>query len=71
MFMKIVGALLVGFIALYVRCPAEKIVQTANGVIRGIRLTSERKNVDFHAFRGIPYAKPPLGDLRFKVFIVN
>lgn len=45
----------------------EKIVQTANGLIRGQHEITEREKVDFYTFRGIPYAKPPLGDLRFKV----
>lgn len=44
-----------------------KTVQIADGSIRGVRETSLRKQVDFYAFRGIPFAKPPLGELRFKV----
>jgi len=35
------------------------------GRVHGINLTS-RLGVEFHAFRGIRYAEPPLGDLRFK-----
>ncbi|KAM8704476.1 hypothetical protein ACLKA7_008997 [Drosophila subpalustris] len=35
------------------------------GRVHGVDLTS-RLGVSFHAFRGIRYAEPPLGDLRFK-----
>lgn len=42
-------------------------VETKSGQIRGIRKTSMLKNTDFYSFRGIPYGKPPIGDLRFKV----
>lgn len=56
------------FSAINVSCANQtKIVQTSNGPVRGSRETSPRKRVEFHAFRGIPYARPPLGDLRFKV----
>lgn len=44
-----------------------KIVDTENGKVRGIKSTSLLKGDPFYAFKGIPYAKPPLGDLRFKV----
>lgn len=54
-------------LALNVSCESEKIVQTANGLIRGQHEISQREKVGFYAFRGIPYAKPPLGELRFKV----
>ncbi|EDX13413.1 juvenile hormone esterase [Drosophila simulans] len=39
-------------------------VDTELGRVRGANLTS-RLGVTFHAFRGIRYAEPPLGDLRF------
>lgn len=44
-----------------------KIVKTKNGKVRGVWKTSLLKNIPFYAFKGIPYAKPPIGDLRFKV----
>ncbi|XP_058807483.1 juvenile hormone esterase-like [Phymastichus coffea] len=41
------------------------IVQTQNGQVRGgIRHSIE--GYDYYSFLGIPYAKPPIGDLRFK-----
>lgn len=41
-------------------------VKTRNGPIQGrLASTVEGKN-DYYAFQGIPYAKPPVGDLRFQ-----
>lgn len=50
-------------------CPkmsGETIVDTEYGKVRGVVKTSEYET-DYVAFLGIRYAKPPLGDLRFKV----
>ncbi|GMS93574.1 hypothetical protein PENTCL1PPCAC_15749, partial [Pristionchus entomophagus] len=45
--------------------PDSRIVQTTYGKVRGRRLIYEgEKQVD--AFQGIPFAKPPLAELRFK-----
>lgn len=43
------------------------IVKTKNGLIRGTIKTSKNNQRPFAAFEGIPYAKPPIGDLRFEV----
>ncbi|KAK9736741.1 Carboxylesterase family [Popillia japonica] len=43
----------------------EPIVTTKYGRVRGTTLTT-RNGESFLAFRGIPYAKPPIGSLRFK-----
>lgn len=42
----------------------EPIVTTSSGPVAGKVVTAGAKEVD--AFYGIPYAKPPLGDLRFR-----
>lgn len=44
-----------------------KIVETNNGKVRGILKTTLIKNVDYYSFKGIPYAKSPTEQLRFKV----
>lgn len=44
-----------------------KVVETLNGAIRGIRNTTFFNGVPFYSFKGIPYGKAPINDLRFKV----
>ena len=44
----------------------ELLVSTTLGTLSGSHLTS-RSGRTFAAFRGVPYAKPPVADLRFKV----
>lgn len=46
--------------------PETTIIETNYGPVRGIKRTSAVGD-QFFSFRGIPYAKPPIGDLRFKV----
>ncbi|KAI7815370.1 carboxylesterase [Rhyzopertha dominica] len=41
-------------------------VYTSNGLIQGKRLLTERKHVEYFSFQGIPYAQPPIKDLRFR-----
>jgi hypothetical protein len=44
-------------------------VHVQQGTLRGTYLTS-RFGRKFAAFQGIPYAQPPIGDLRFKVRVI-
>lgn len=41
-------------------------VKLDNGIFTGIQMESYNGK-DFNAFLGIPYAKSPIGELRFKV----
>lgn len=41
------------------------IIQLPTGQIRGREEISLNKNVKFYAYQQIPYAKPPIGELRF------
>jgi hypothetical protein len=43
------------------------VVRTLEGDVFGTLNTTKNKETEFYAYRGIPYAVPPLGDLRFKV----
>lgn len=45
------------------------IVKTKNGDVRGNYATTLLDQRKFLSFRGIPYAKPPIGPLRFRVSI--
>lgn len=42
------------------------VVQTNYGPVRGCKRQSI-VGEEYLSFRGVPYARPPLGDLRFKV----
>jgi hypothetical protein len=42
------------------------IVRVAQGKLRGGRVTTNT-GTPYYSFQGIPYAKPPVGELRFKV----
>lgn len=50
------------------RCKMTKNVEafTEYGLVKGIQKTSVL-DCKYNAFLGIPYAKPPVDDLRFKV----
>ena len=49
-----------------VLCQSDPYVETSLGKIKGSYLSSYSKR-EFLAFRGIRYAKPPIGQLRFQV----
>ena len=42
------------------------VVETSYGKLRG-HLSRDIVDNEFFSFKGIPYAKPPVGDLRFEV----
>lgn len=43
------------------------IIKVKQGKIRGIESRSAYSKHTFYSFRGIPYAKPPVDELRFRV----
>lgn len=51
----------------YVFCTGP-LINVHEGQLKGKQYLS-RNGRNFFAFQGIPYAKPPVGQLRFKVFI--
>lgn len=44
----------------------EPVIKTTKGAIRG-KVLKSRYGRDYYSFTGVPYGKPPVGDLRFKV----
>lgn len=48
-------------------CAKHKVIETNNGKVRGVRKTTLIQKMDFYSFKGIPYAKSPIGELRLKV----
>ena len=61
-----VGLLLVASLA----CAEEMTVKGEKGAIKGVRIDHDFGQY-FYAFRGIRYAKAPVGKLRFKVRNTN
>jgi carboxylesterase type B len=59
---------LIGFINGQTRCTDDPILETNSGKIRGVCTTlgSGDKSTNIYAWVGVPYAKAPIGDLRFK-----
>ena len=54
------------FILVNVIFASNILVNIKNGTLEG-SIMKTRKGLNFFAFRGIPYALPPLGELRFEV----
>jgi len=50
-----------------VYCISEKL-EINKGVIKG-QILKSRNGQSYYSYTGIPYAKPPIGELRFKVSI--
>lgn len=49
---------------------SDPVVTVREGKVKG-RIASDFDGNDFYSFQGIPYAKPPLGKLRFKVSLLT
>lgn len=48
----------------------EIVVKTKSGLVKGFKITSDF-DYSYFNFIGIPYAKPPIGELRFMVCFVS
>lgn len=48
-------------------CVSSRTVDTTHGKISGRVLKTLIKQVEYYGFMGIPYAAPPIKDLRFMV----
>lgn len=48
------------------RCTCNLLVEIQQGKLQGMSLSSLRSQNEYFGFMGIPYAKPPVGILRFK-----
>lgn len=46
---------------------AYKVIETKDGAVRGQLKATNFNGKPYYAFQGIPYAKSPVGELRFKV----
>lgn len=46
------------------------LVTTQEGVLRG-KTAKDLNGSEFFSFQGVPYAQPPIGELRFKVTVPN
>ncbi|XP_043248312.1 juvenile hormone esterase-like [Colletes gigas] len=65
--MKCTFVFAISLLATAVQCHTyTSVVQTDKGPVRGRQMRTVLNEHDYSAFLGIPYAKPPLGDLRFR-----
>lgn len=46
------------------------VVETTNGTIHGRQNRTVGLNLIYYAYQGIPYAQPPVGNLRFEVTLL-
>lgn len=59
--------ILLNIVVHYTDASLTEIITTDKGPVRGQILKTVQEGVKYSAFRGIPFAEPPLGYRRFKV----
>ncbi|KAJ8716842.1 hypothetical protein PYW07_003469 [Mythimna separata] len=66
--MRLIGsfAVLLLFTIHNIACDDDTLVQTTKGPIRGEKLKTVVAGTQYYSYKGIPYARPPIGKLRFK-----
>ncbi len=64
--MILASQILIIFILLKTSISSEVIVTTKYGKIQGLTLKPEDSQINCYGFIGIPFAKPPIGELRFE-----
>lgn len=57
------------FLVVIVNCDY-LLVDTASGPVRGVEEKTFLSNKAYLSYRGIKYAQPPIGELRFRVFFI-
>lgn len=65
-------ALLIFAVVTFVQAQYEPpVFETNDGTIQGLVQYTLFQRKPYYAFKGIPFAQPPIGHLRFKVSIIN
>lgn len=59
--------ILISIIDLKVNADLSRIIHTNKGPVQGEILQTVLNQTEYLSFRGIPYAKPPIDELKFKV----
>lgn len=63
------GRILVKYLLLisFISVAKGNVVNTNSGPVEGVEVKSILKDEKYYSFMGIPYARPPVGELRFMV----
>lgn len=61
------GEFVIYLLLFSILCVKGHIVKTNSGQVEGVKVKSILKNEEYYSFMGIPYARPPVGKLRFMV----